>query len=180
MTGTSINLGQVTWHTRTVVHIAVKIGASETITFLTRTEVLSDKLNNLSEASCLEATVSLHMLSNALRLLWVWCYHHWSVLSLEALTASPSVSRMLPRRCAALLASEVSPAALEKFFSCLNLGLHCPDDEEKCDHSGPLSFLCQKLPSFFGSYVFDVDPIGSDESVIRSSSGSVYVGFARL
>ena len=92
----------------------------------------------------------------------------------RAFTASPLLSWMLPRRCTALLASEVS------ISSCLNLGLHCPDDEAECDQSWPLSFLCQKLPSFLGSYVFDVDPIGSDESVIRSSSGSVYVGFARF
>ena len=41
-------------------------------------------------------------------------------------------------------------------------------------------FPAKRLLSFFGSYVFDVDPIGNAESVIRSSSGSVHVGFARL
>ena len=51
--------------------------------------------------------------------------------------------------------------------------------EKTCPKSG---FLGPGIfpTSFFGSYVFDVDPIGSDESVIRSSSRSVYVGFARL
>ena len=61
MTGTSINLAyedcgpycRHDWDIRT-------------ISFLVRTEILSD---NLSEASCLEATLSLHMLSNTVRLL---------------------------------------------------------------------------------------------------------------
>ena len=80
---------------------------------------------------------------------------------------------MLPRRLAAALASEVSPAALEKCLSCLHLGLHYPDDEDERDQSWSLSFLLQKLPSFLASEVFEVDPSGNDGSAVLSSSGSV-------
>ena len=55
----------LTWHIRTVVHAAVMTGTSVTPLFLTRTVVLS---GNLSEASRLEATLNLRMLSNTLRL----------------------------------------------------------------------------------------------------------------
>ena len=34
-----------------------------------------------------------------------------------------------------VLASEVSPATLEKYFSCLILGLQFADDEDDCVHS---------------------------------------------
>ena len=163
--------------TRTVVLTAVVDRTLVSIPFFVRTVVLcSISLG----ASCLRTTLNLHMLSNTLQLWHAWRYHQWSAFSLGAFTASPSVSWILPSRWATVLASEVSPAALEKYFSCLNLGLQCPDDEDECDQSWPLSLLFQNLPSFLGSYVFDVDPSGNDESVVLSSSGSVRVGFARL
>ena len=54
---------------------------------------------------------------------------------------------MLPRTLAAVLASEASPAALEKYSRVSILGLQYPepDDEDECDHSWPLSVRFQKL-----------------------------------
>ena len=79
----------------------------------------------------------LHMLSNNIRSLHIR-HHCLYDLACQSLTASPSDSSMLPRCCKAVLASDVSPAALEKCFSVLSLGFHLLDDADECVHSSPL------------------------------------------
>ena len=88
---------------------------------------------------------------------------------------------MLPRCCAAVLASDVSLAALEKHFSALSLGCHLPREADECVHSSSLpDCLGKNCSSVLGFQVLDVDPIGINGSVCLSSSGSVYVGLARF
>ena len=85
------------------------------------------------------------------------------------------------QRRSAALPSDVSPAALEKSLSGLNLGLHSVEDRDEY----PLYFSlpdcrCQNWSSALGFHVVDVVPIGIMDSTFKPSSGSVQVGFARL